>query len=398
MRRTYAHVALCLLLAVASPRVMAQSESPITLRFAYSMQVDSNLFRLPTGAKAQALVGRADASEQIGATSLGLSFKTRQSLQQFELSALMVDYQYQNFSYLSFTASNFDAAWRWSVTPRLHGSLTARHTETLNNFADFPGYKQRNVRLDTGTALDSEFEVDGPWRLLAGVSTARQSNQVEHVVGSDYSTISANAGVRYDFASGSAISFLSRAIQGEYLNAFGPSFDNAFKQKDQDLRLHWAFSGNSSADANLTYSARTHPNFGVHDFDGFDTGISLNWLLSGKSSLAAGYQHQIGAYVTANSNYSQTDTLALNPVWQFSPKASLRLQSKYEQVQFLGAPATVSTALRRDTNRELTLSLNWQPHDKLSFATSVGAQSRWSSQPGLDYDSNTLSVAAQLIF
>ena len=111
-------IILGLLLAALCPLALAQSQDPLTLIASYSLQTDSNIYRLPAAANAQALLGRADASEQIGVSSLGLSFKTKQSMQQFELSATAIDYQYQNFNYLSFTATNFDAAWRWSFTPR----------------------------------------------------------------------------------------------------------------------------------------------------------------------------------------------------------------------------------------------------------------------------------------
>ena len=394
-------IILGLLLAALCPIAFAQTQDPLTLIASYSLQTDSNIFRLPAAANTQALLGRADASEQIGATTLGLAFKTKQSLQQFELNATAIDYQYQNFNFLSFTATNFDAAWRWSFTPRWHGSLTATRKESLNNFADTTGTYQRNVRLDTGTALDSEYEIDGPWRLVAGLSGNREANQAAQVAGSDFSNTAANAGVRYAFASGSNITFRTITYQGSYLNVVIPSaglLDNAYAQQDQDLRLHWDLGGGSAADANLTYSARTHPNYSQRDWDGFNTGLNLNWLVTGKSSLVAGYQHQLGDYATASSNYSQTDTLTLSPVWQIRPKASLQLQSTYAQVQYMGSPTTVPTLARRDTNRSLNLSLNWQPYDKLSFATSVGTLSRGSSQAGLDFDASQLSFSAQLFY
>ncbi len=401
MDRKLILVIVGLLLAAAWPVAFAQSQDPLTLIAAYSLQTDSNIYRLPASANTQALLGRADASEQTGVCTLGLTFKTRQSLQQFEISATAIDYQYQNFNYLSFTAANLDAAWRWSFTPRWHGSLTATRKESLNNFADAPGSFQRNVRLDTGSALEMEYEIDGPWRLVGGLSSARQSNQATQVAGSDYSNTSANVGVRYAYASGSSIAFRSRSYQGSYLNVIIPSagqLDNAYSQQDQDLRLHWELGGGSAADANLTYTARTHPNYGVRDWDGFNTGLNLNWAVTGKSSLVTGYQHQLGDYATANSNYAQTDTLTLSPVWQFRPKASLQLQGSYAQVQYLGSPSAMPTTARRDINRSLNLSLNWQPYDKLSLATSVGTLSRGSSQAGLDFDASQLSFSAQLFY
>ena len=401
MARKHTPFILGLLLLAVSQLASAQSQDPLTLIASYSLQTDSNIYRLPASANTQALLGRGDASEQIGVSTLGLAFKTRQSLQQFEFSASTIDYQYQNFNYLSFTAANFDAAWRWSITPRWHGSVTATRKEALNSFADYTGVYQRNVRLDTGSALDMEYEIDGPWRLVGGLSSARQSNQLALVAGSDFSNTSTNVGVKYAYASGSSIAFRSRSYQGSYLNVIIPSagqLDNAYSQQDQDLRLHWELGGGSAADANLTYTARTHPNYGVRDWDGFNTGLNLNWAVTGKSSLVTGYQHQLGDYATANSNYAQTDTLTLSPVWQFRPKASLQLQGSYAQVQYLGSPSAMPTTARRDINRSLNLSLNWQPYDKLSLATSVGTLSRGSSQAGLDFDASQLSFSAQLFY
>jgi hypothetical protein len=136
----------------------------------------------------------------------------------------------------------------------------------------------------------------------------------------------------------------------------------------------------------------------VRDFDGFNTGLNLNWSVTGKTQLAAGYQHTLGTYTTAASNYSQTDAITLGPTWQFSPKASLGLQHKFAQVQYLGSPTAVPTTARRDTTRDTTLNLNWQPYDKFSLATSLGSASRGSTQAGLDFDSTQLSFTAQLFY
>jgi len=400
MRRTPTCLVYGMLLC-CSATAWAQTEDPLTLVASYAIQTDSNLFRLPASANTQALLGTSDASEQIGIGSLGVNFKTRQSLQQFELSASFIDYQYQRFGYLSFTATNFDAAWRWSVTPRWRGSLTATRKETLNNFADYQGFSQRNVRLDTSTGLNTEYEIDGPWRLVAGVYGSRQANQAAQVSGSDFANTSADVGVLYAFASGSSIALRTRTAQGDYLNKTLPSaglFDNAYAQTEQDLRLHWLMGASHTADANITFVARTHPNYSQRDYTGVNTGASVNLQLSGKTSLAASYQHQLAAYQTNSSNYSQTDSISLAPAWAFSPKAVLRLQAKLDQVEYLGSPTTIAASTRRDTNRELTLSVNWQPYQKLLVGASVGTVSRGSNQAGLDFDSTQIGLNAQYTY
>jgi len=388
-------VALC---ACASG-AMAQ-EAPVVLTAGYTVQTDSNLFRLPSNANTQALIGKDSAAEQIGVTTVGFGLNTYQSLQKFEFDLNLVDYKYQNFNYLSFTASNYNAAWRWALTPALTGSFTSSRKETLNSFSDYTSYNQRNQRIDTSTGVNAEYQLDGTWRLLGGLSTARQANQQAVLAGSDYTSNSANAGVKYAFASGSSVTYQARLGNGNYLNRTVPNagqFDDNFKQLDNDLRLRWALGGNSSAELYLTHINRTHPTYGQRDYNGFNTGANLDWAISGKTALNVSFSHTLDTYATSNSNYSQTDKLSVGPVWQFSPKAALRLRYDWAQRDYLGSPgATAST--RRDTTRDTSISINWQPYQQLAFSAALQGASRGSNQAGLDYDSTQLFFTAQLTY
>ena len=386
-------------ISVCAGAALAQ-ESPLVLTAGYTVQTDSNLFRLPSNANTRALIGKDSAAEQIGVTTLGFGLNTQQSLQKFEFDASVVDYKYQNFNYLSFTASNYSAAWRWAVTPRLTGSFSSQRKETLNSFSDSTNYSQRNQRLDTDTGFNAEYQLDGAWRVLGGLNTARQVNQLAGLAGSDYTTNNASTGMRYAFASSSQITYQLRLGQGTYLNRVVPNsgqFDDSFKQWDNDLRLRWALGGNSSATAYITHINRTHPTYGQRDYSGFNTGATLDWALSGKSGLNLGYSHTLDAYATSTSNYSQTDKLSVSPVWQFSPKASLRLRYEWAQRDYLGSPGTASST-RRDTTRDTSVSINWQPYQQVALSAALQGASRGSNQSGLDYDSTQLLFSAQLTF
>ncbi len=401
MQQTNLCLTLGLMLLTACHGAWAQFLGPLTLNAAYSLQSDTNLFRLPAGASSMALIGRTDGAEQIGVSTLGFGFNTKQSLQQFELTATVVDYQYQHFNYLNYTATNFNAAWRWAITPRWHGNLTTSRNETQNSFADFQGSSQRNLRLDTAYGVDTEYEIDGPWHLVASLSNSRQANQTMPVAGSDFSNMAVDLGVRYDFASGSNVTYRMRTNKGEYLHEGIPSnglFDGDYKQLDRDLKLHWIASGNSTIDANLTYVTRSHPNIARQDFDGLNTGVNFNWFYSGKTSVSVGYQRSLGVYETVGSNYSRTDSVTLGPVYQISPKAILRLQSRVDQVDYLGSLIDVASSARRDINRSNSLTLNWQPSQKLNFGTSIGTVSRSSNQVGANYDASQFSLSAQLSY
>ena len=397
--RTYRYFHVAVALSACAGVANAQ-EDPLVITAGYTVQTDSNLFRLPSGANTQTLIGKDSAAEQIGVTTVGFGLNTYQSLQKFEFDLNLVDYNYKNFNYLSFTASNYNAAWRWALTPALTGSFTSSRKETLNSFSDFTSYRQRNQRIDTNTSFNAEYQLDGVWRVLGGVGTARQANQQAVLAGSDYTSNTANAGVKYAFASGSSITYLARLGSGTYLNRTVPNagqFDDNFKQFDNDLRLRWTLGGSSSAEIYLTHVNRTHPTYGQRDYNGFNTGANVDWAISGKTALNVGFSHTLDAYATTNSNYTQTDKISIGPVWQFSPKAALRLRYDWAQRDYLGSPgATAST--RRDTTRDTSVSINWQPYQQLALSAALQGASRGSNQAGLDYDSTQLSFTAQLTY
>ncbi len=87
------------LLVLCSPMpVWAQDDTPLRLKAETSLRLDSNLFRLSAGADTVTLVGKPSAAEQIGVTSLSLSFSRTLSLQRFELNLSLIDSRYQNFN------------------------------------------------------------------------------------------------------------------------------------------------------------------------------------------------------------------------------------------------------------------------------------------------------------
>lgn len=373
-------------------------ESHLKLRAETSLSYDSNMFRLPSGSNPLLAVGKPSASEQIGVTTLSLSFSTVLSLQKIDLAITLADYRYQNFDYLNYMSYNYNAALRWSLTPTLHGNFISERKETANSFSDYLGLKQSNLRTETTNRLDAVYEVDGPWRISAGVSQYSQKNQQALVAGGDYTTSSAEAGVGYVFGTGSSITFSQKSAKGQYLNRVlfaNNSVDTHFEQAISDVRIHWVLPNNSNADFYLNHLSQTHPNYPQRDFNGLNSGASLNWLLTGKSSLNLAQSREYSAYATANTNYSQTDRLSLGPTLQISPKSVVRLRQEWARINYLGSPGAVAQSQRSDITRDTALSFYWQPDQRLTFSAALQNATRASTQTGLDYESRQISVSAQ---
>ena len=389
-------------LAGLGPAAHAEGSDTLTLSAAATVTQDSNLFRLPPDANLSALIGRDSASDQISITSVGVNVSKDYSLQHVELNLTLANYHYQNFSFLNNTSNNYSAAWRWSVTPRLRGNLTTDRKETLNDFADVRGSQQRNQRVNVTSRLDAAYELGGAWRLAAGAATATQTNPQNQTADADTVSRSVDASLRYDYASGSQWAYTLRTTKGNYRlipDQIG-LIDDTFDQTDQEVSLRWIVDGKSSVNLRLAGLNRTHPNFGQRDFSGVSATANYNLVITGKTSVAIGLMRELGSYQTSNSNYTQTDRLTVAPSWAITAKTLLRLNYGYARREYLGAPspAAANVLHRTDTLTDIALSFDWQPLPHLTFGASVQDARRSANVAGLDFQSTTASITAQVSF
>jgi exopolysaccharide biosynthesis operon protein EpsL len=394
-------LAATLLTGCGSAPAWAQVLDQVAFEVSHTRQTDSNLFRLPGAANVQALTGHSSASETLSITSIGVSVRKAYSLQQLELHASLSDYRYQKFDYLNFTASQYRAAWRWSVTPRLHGNLGTERSETLNNFADVQGSTLRSQRTVSGTSFTAEYEIDGPWRALAGLSHSTQTNSQPVVTGDNYTADAANVGVRHVWASGSHVGYALTQTNGSARSGAavpGAAFDDRFHQTEHGTSLHWLAGGNTTVNLGVTGVRRTHPRFAQRDYSGVNVAASANWRLSGKTTLAAGWTRELSGYQATGIDYIRTSRVSAGPVWQISPFAVARLQHAVTQREYLGPQSGGVAARRNDTLRDTSVSIDWQPHQRITFSAGLARARRASDLAGLDYHSNVVTLTAQLTY
>lgn len=393
----YLRPAALLLACAGCAAAQAQDTPPITLSASYAVQTDDNPLRLPDGFVAPpgySLPG----SEQLGISTLGLLFQTEQGLQQIDLNASLVHYQYQNHTGQDYTAHNLAAAWRWAVTPRLRGILSASQQEIPNAPSGDTGPNQQN---QTAYRADLDYQLGGPWHVVAGAAQNKLSRQFADTAGQEYSSRSIDAGLRFDAPSGSTVQGRIRASQGDYLrnvSSPGNPLDTQFAQVDSELRLHWAFSAASSADVYASALARSHPHVGTRDFSGVGGGASVLWSTSAKTSLGLRYQHDLAAYATYNTNYSATDQLAWDWNWQPSAKTRVRLGQTFAHIAYQGSPTQVAASARTDDTRDTQLSWTWQPRTAWLVVAGLHQIARQSSLAALGYTSNQLTLSAQFTF
>ena len=257
--------------------------------------------------------------------------------------------------------------------------------------------------MDTSTGANADYEFSGAWHLLAGVAQretlARSTLTALDTlyIGDDYKSTSSRAGLRYDFASGSALSYNLQNSRGENLNINGLS-GNSFRQTDNELRLRWVLSGKSTVSLNSAYINRRHDQFAQRDYSGVNSGINVNWSLTGQTALAAGWTRNLYSAQSANSNYVQSDRLSVGPAWQVSPKTLVRLSYAQTRDNYLGSPGAVQLPQRSDNTVSTTLSLDWQPVRYLTLSSSLQSARRSSNQALYDFASNMATLSIQLSY
>lgn len=380
------------------------AEGADDLRFSASLgQVhDSNLFRLPSNTNTLPLIGRSSAAETITIGSLGANYQRSYSLQRVELDVRLTNYSYQNFDYLSFQATNYRAAWNWSYTPHLYGLLRTTRDESLNSFVDFQGFNQRNLRSDTSHDVDATYELDARWRLKGGLTRFARSNSQAVSGEADYRLTALQAGIQYVMPSGSSASYRMRTTDGTYTTGRSiPSaglFDSDFTQTDNVVSATWAVSRDTRAEFSLGHRSRSYPIYPQRNFNDFIGSASVNWAYSGKSSVVASWSRELGTFETTDFNFTQTDRFSIGPVWQISPKATVRARLEHAVRDFRGTPFGVVTAQRRDTTNDASVAIDWEPYRFLLLSASLQNSRRASSAPGFSFNSNVINFSAQFTY
>jgi exopolysaccharide biosynthesis operon protein EpsL len=367
-----------------------------------SVMHDKNLFHLADSVDTFAALGRNDRSDTVTTDTLGLKISKPYSLQRFELEVNLNKYSYQKFDYLNFTAANYAAAWRWSLTPALHGNLTSTRQESLNSFVDTLDYRTRNLRTDDKQRFDADLDLGAGWHLLGGVFRNVRKNSAQFLQERDNTLTSAEIGGRYDFTSGSSLGFINRTGRGTYDNQEQPLpatlLDNGFDQTENLLVMTWPVTAKTRIDARIGQLSRKHDHYAARDYSGTVGSLSMNWEISGKSRLNAGFNRNLASYETTSSSYLTADRFFFSPVWQVSAKTALRYRFDYIKQDYQGAITAGPANGRSDRERISLLAADWQALSFLSLSLSLTDDRRTSNQSNNEFKDRISQLSVQLTF
>jgi hypothetical protein len=379
-----------LLIGLCSAAARAQDTPPLTLTATYSVENDETTYPVGT------------VTDQIGKAELGLLFHTIQGLQTVDVNASVVNYQYQTDTTQDHTEANYNATWQWAVTPRLRGNLTGTQQEAPRADAISAAGNGPNRQTQVHYRADAEYEVDGPWHVVAGVTQDKHTSQYTDPSNPDSLSDARDLGLRYDFSSGSWMKLSVRALNGSYLNGSYVdsntlaviSTDDSYQQQEQELRMHWSVRSATNADVYLTQVSRTHQINTQVDFSGLNYGGSFGWELTSRSGLTVDYVHELSVALMPVAMFTQRNALSWGANWQISSRTALHFRQALEQLDYRLQPGD-SASVRQDSSHDSSLTLVWTPSKPWQLSAALQQQEHSSDMAGQGYTAQQISVSAQ---
>ncbi|ACT48702.1 exopolysaccharide biosynthesis operon protein EpsL [Methylotenera mobilis JLW8] len=370
--------------------VFADEQDVFNVIAGVNRQYDNNLFR----------TSASEQSDQITTSFAGIRVDKPYSLQRFKFDLTQTAYRYQKADYLDFDATEYKAAWLWALTPYLTGNLSANRAQSLNSFTDYTNQKLQNIRTTETRRFDADWSPYGNWHLLAGLTHYTLENGQVFQAESDYTQNSVDAGVKYVYRSGTTTSLIMHDKKGVYdnraLNASNLS-DTGFDEREVEAGLNWILSGKSRLDVKASYVDRNHDHFSQRDYARPAGSVIFVWTPTGKIKVSVNASRQVASFQTNYSSYTTRDTLMLSPTWAITNKINIQASAGIARRSFDGQSVVANTD-REDTEKSVSLGVNWTPLRSVTIGANLQHSKRDSSLQNFDYKDTAASISSQLFF
>jgi exopolysaccharide biosynthesis operon protein EpsL len=370
-------------LIMASPAFAQDASAEEGLHFGARLGVehDSNVLRQTANAQ----------SDTAWTAGLGLKYNKQFSLQRLRADVEWDTWRYSDHTNLNFSTLNYNLAWDWSVTPRLHGTVSADRRQYREVVTDVtvPASPVNRIgkRTERNELAEGAFDVGGGFEALAGVSHYRAESNVGFSWDGLPDITYWQAGVGYQAPSGSSVALRYKHGDGNYNDTTFAGFstlNSDFKDSEVELSARWAYSGKTTIDGRLSHVKREHDAAPTLDFSGMRGALNVNWDITGKTRLQAGWMRDISATGLADGGHVDSDRFFIAPVWAATAKTSFSLRYDYTRREWKGVAATTPLDVgRTDKIDSLQAGVDWQAlrtilvsgyvrHEKLRSSTNAG--------------------------
>lgn len=379
--------ALCALPAAVQAQLQAQEPyagDTLQFRALAGLQHDSNVLRTRDG-----------ESDQVGVLGAGVTFDKQISLQRITIDAEANAYRHNDFSELNYETLNYNAAYNFSLTPRLRGLVSADRRQYRDVVDALGGGSAVDLRTERTEQVQGLYEIGAGWRAVAGLLQTRSRSEEPRAFESSPTVRSARVGAGYEFASGASIYARLRQGKGDYDNVV---VGQDFKETEPDIVVRWPLTAKTTVDGRLGYLRREHDDGGeFRDFSGGVFNANLYWDVTAKTRVTGGFAREIGSYEFIGGGNVRTNRVYVGPMWMPTELVTVSLRYERERREWNVAAASPDAG-RGDTTHYSSAMVEWTPRRYLTLQASLRGERRNSSIATFDYDATIVGVGAQLNF
>ena len=348
---------------------------------------DSNVLRQSTA-----------ISDTIGILSVGLRADKRYGLQRFRADVEATAYKYSDMGALDYNTLNYNAAWDWSFTPKLHGVVSADRKQYREAFLDTAtGINRVGRRTERSELAEGIYELGAAWRLLAGAAQTSSKSSQPGSWDASPEVRSVHAGVGYEMASGTSLTARLRRGDGEYNDPSAAAATGDFKETETDLLLKWPVTGKTAVEARVGHLDREHSGAPQRDFSGLVGNGTVSWDITGKTRLLAGVSRYLSATGLATGGHIESDQVWLGPVWKPTVQTAVKLRYERTAREWRDVPAASPDVGRREVIENIMAGFDWEPRPAIAVSTSIRRE-RLKSNVYSGFRATIFGVAAKVYF
>ena len=380
--------------AVGCAHAQEGNTEKLKLRAAVTQAQDNNF---------QRAIDTKAVADQINTQTLDVIVALPYGQQRLELEANLAANKHQTFTQFDYTGHNYNAAWRWSLTPSLVGVLSSKRTETLNSVADSVDPTLRNTNVTKIDNLNAGYLLGGPWQLFADYSKGTSTNERALLGINDINFQSHTVGVSYAPSAGNSLNYALRSDTGNSNSTSNNTSANTsissgeYRYTGHAFVATYAPTVNTSLKGRLAYIEQRFAIAPKFDFSGITGGLEGTWRVTPKTSINTSWLRDITSFQTVDSTHASTDVFSFAPKWQVRPTLSVGWTYKQSVRDGLGSPnGTAST--RRDHMQETMWDINWQPRKYVILRAAYANANRTSSVVDQDYTAQVVTLGAQFIY
>jgi len=371
-----------------------------------SIQYDSNLFYLSSGANALSLQPGSSKSDLMNQISAGLIVNYPFGRQKLLLNLLVSDNRFVNNQFLDNISTDDRADWIWEIGKELSGDAGYSYKHALSQSA-YIQQPIKNIVTSDNAFLNANYAWHPNWKVSAGANWSEYTNSNKSRQIYNYQTTLGQIGLRYVSPSENSVGIEYIFQNYDYLNR-SPDLinliDNRFNINTVNALLNWKATNKIDLDGKIGYTILQNGHFSERDFIGATWSLGLSWSATAKTQFSLLTSRGLFSSQTSYGSYVIVDTVGFMSTWTMSSKMTINSNISYITYDYAGIPILVKTLLsntqnsRNDTQFIGKTEVIYEPIRNAEVKLTLIANKRDSTVPSADFLDYTVFASASWIF